>query len=258
MSETANDMPGRTAGPDAFYLGLRGSAVEALFATKFPEGVRTTGWVPFDGLNEIADLLRASSCRRFADLGCGIGGPGLWLAQSLGAAIVGVDQSNAAVVQAAEDASRVPHLSAQFLTGDVCATGLPDSSFDAVVTLDVLQQLRDRRRFLDEVVRLLRPGGLVVLTTWEGDASSPERFPRDVAAEMQHAGLQVISVVDRPAWRERQLAIYQRVLSQADDAPDDSCLQQIAVEARSVLRAVETDQQRRRVLVQATLSVAYT
>ena len=49
---------------------------------------------------------------------------------------------------------------------------VPDGSADRVVMVDVLHHLYDQPGALDEVVRLLRPGGLFVVVDW-GDVERP-------------------------------------------------------------------------------------
>jgi 2-polyprenyl-3-methyl-5-hydroxy-6-metoxy-1,4-benzoquinol methylase len=41
----------------------------------------------------------------------------------------------------------------------------PDESFDAVLCMDVLEHVQDERRSLDELFRVLRPGGTLILST---------------------------------------------------------------------------------------------
>ncbi|HEY8240258.1 MAG TPA: class I SAM-dependent methyltransferase [Kiritimatiellia bacterium] len=45
------------------------------------------------------------------------------------------------------------------------AIPLPDNSYDAVVSIEVLEHLENHVRFMQEVVRVTKPGGLIVLTT---------------------------------------------------------------------------------------------
>ncbi len=44
-------------------------------------------------------------------------------------------------------------------------TGLPDNAFDAIVTFQVIEHIRDDRSFLRELYRLLKPGGVALVTT---------------------------------------------------------------------------------------------
>ncbi len=43
-------------------------------------------------------------------------------------------------------------------------TGLPPGSFDTIIALDVLEHLRYPQRAVDEIKRLLKPGGLLYVT----------------------------------------------------------------------------------------------
>lgn len=61
---------------------------------------------------------------------------------------------------------------------DANAVPLPDGAADRVVMVDVLHHLYDQPGALDEVVRLLRPGGLFLVLDW-GDTERPIGPPRD-------------------------------------------------------------------------------
>lgn len=52
-----------------------------------------------------------------------------------------------------------------FRPGDVTATGLPDRSLDAVTCLSVIEHGVDVPAFFAEAARLLRPGGVLVVST---------------------------------------------------------------------------------------------
>jgi hypothetical protein len=92
---------------------------------------------------------------------------------------------------------------------------------DAVVALDVLQLLAEPTGMLAEVTRLLRPQGRLALTTWEGFGDAPARFPRNLPAFIERAGLCVDRCIERPAWLQRQLRIYQHAAELAVEAPGD-------------------------------------
>lgn len=53
-----------------------------------------------------------------------------------------------------------------FISGNIPPlTAYPDHSFDGVVTFQVIEHIEDDRLFLKEIHRVLRPGGLLLLTT---------------------------------------------------------------------------------------------
>jgi cyclopropane fatty-acyl-phospholipid synthase-like methyltransferase len=65
------------------------------------------------------------------------GGPGLWLAKSQGASLIGVDFSPVAAQQAGDRAALCGLAdTAHFVVGDLAATGLAAASADAVVSVD--------------------------------------------------------------------------------------------------------------------------
>ena len=98
------------------------------------------------------------------DAGCGIGGSAAWLAENVGAAVVGVN-INANQIHQARRLARRRCLEdrLQFLVADFSATGLPNSSFDVVWALESICYAEDKRSFLEEAHRLLKPGGRLIV-----------------------------------------------------------------------------------------------
>lgn len=99
------------------------------------------------------------------DLGCGTGG--LTDAVLRGAEpsrIVGVDSADAFVAVARE---HVSDPRAKFMVGDATSVPEPSGSFDAVVCGLVLNFLPDKEAALREMIRLVRPGGIVALYVWD-------------------------------------------------------------------------------------------
>lgn len=95
------------------------------------------------------------------DLGCGGGQVAIKLAAH-GYRVVGVDFAPSAIALAKRNA---PELT--FVVGDCLALELPSASFDLAVDNHVLHCIvgADRARFLREVARVLRPGGLLFSDT---------------------------------------------------------------------------------------------
>ena len=56
-----------------------------------------------------------------------------------------------------------------FIIGDMCKSELPDNSFDVVVSVEVLEHVEEDELFLDQVRRVLKPGGCFLMTTPNGD-----------------------------------------------------------------------------------------
>lgn len=103
---------------------------------------------------------------RLADLGCG-GGDLCVEAARLGMNATGVDIAEGMIEQATRAANALEpkvgsHL--QFVLGDVLASGLPEASFDAVTGLGLIEYLPEDGPLLREAYRLLRPGGVLVVS----------------------------------------------------------------------------------------------
>lgn len=58
---------------------------------------------------------------------------------------------------------------AEVLFQDMTACTLPDNQFDGVIAIEVLEHVAQDRRFLEQVHRVLKPGGWFFMTTPNGD-----------------------------------------------------------------------------------------
>lgn len=112
------------------------------------------------------------------DAGCGVGGSALWLARHRGAKVLGVTlvPSQAAFARRAAGAARLTHL-VSFEVADYLATGWPDESFDIVWGLESVCYAPDKAAFLREALRLLRPGGRLVVA--DGFLTRPPHDPAE-------------------------------------------------------------------------------
>jgi SAM-dependent methyltransferase len=97
---------------------------------------------------------------RVLDVACGAGGTTAWLAAALpDAAITGINLSEA---QLAAARRRVPRAAFRYM--DAARLELADGAFDWVVCVEAAFHFDTRRRFLAEAARVLRPGGLLLVT----------------------------------------------------------------------------------------------
>lgn len=55
------------------------------------------------------------------------------------------------------------------ILGDMTNSGLPDESFDLAVSVEVIEHVEADERFVSEISRVLKPGGIFLLTTPNGD-----------------------------------------------------------------------------------------
>ena len=110
------------------------------------------------------------------DVGCGIGGSSRILAQDYGFAVTGVTISPQQVKRAQELTPQ--GLDAKFLVDDAMNLSFPDASFDVVWTVEAGPHMPDKAIFAQELMRVLKPGGVLVVADWNqrDDRSKPLNF----------------------------------------------------------------------------------
>lgn len=197
----------------------------------------------------LAALLGLDAGGLLVDLGCGRGGPGMWLAQHSGANLVGVDASVVAIGDALQRRPAFPRLaSAYFQAANVMATGLVDDP-----PTRSCRSMSSNSSTIRPPCSARRPGcsaGLLVLTTWEGHGDAPGRFPRDLGRLIESVGLKVATVIEQPSWLNRQLDIYLAAGAAATSSAGDPALSDLAEEGR---RWQDWHDQTRRVVAVARL-----
>jgi tocopherol O-methyltransferase len=118
-------------------------------------------------VRELVDFAGIPAGARVLDVGCGIGGPAMHLAGPLGCTVEGVTLSAAQAARANEKAAELGlGERTNFRQCDFMANDYPDASFDVVWAVESLMHIADREAFFAEVLRVLKPGGLVAIATW--------------------------------------------------------------------------------------------
>jgi SAM-dependent methyltransferase len=82
---------------------------------------------------------------------------------------------------------------------DLTDTGLPGGSADTILCVDAFHFASSITAAADERARLLRPGGKLVITTWELAGADP---PHGHQARSDPDRLVDIEVDNRPAWSD--------------------------------------------------------
>lgn len=101
---------------------------------------------------------------RVLDIACGEGF-GCDLVAARCAEVVGADYD----AELVESVARVEHpANVSFAVEDITAMGFPDGSFDAVISMETVEHV-DEDLFVAETARVLRPGGLLIVSTPQND-----------------------------------------------------------------------------------------
>lgn len=133
----------------------------------------------FGGQTEIEHLHRYLLARHLCrgrqvlDIAAGEGYGTALLAQ-VATSVVGVEVAADVVAHAAENYRRE---NLDFRVGDARAIPLGDASVDVVVSFETIEHFAAHDRFLGEIRRVLRPGGLLVISTPDRDNYSPADQP---------------------------------------------------------------------------------
>ena len=101
---------------------------------------------------------------RILDVGCGIGGSSRILAEYYGFNVTGITISPGQVKRARE---LTPiGLNCNFQVMDALDLKFEDGAFDAVWSVEAGAHMSDKKKFADEILRTLRPGGYLALADW--------------------------------------------------------------------------------------------
>jgi ubiquinone/menaquinone biosynthesis C-methylase UbiE len=191
------------------------------FGDEYPDETDSNGYYSRTALQRLSVALKLTPGRMLVDLGCGHGGPGLWVAGQTGADLIGIDLSAVGVALARERADRMGLGGrAQFRVGNLMATELPEASCDAVLSLDVLLFVPDKAAAARECARILRTGGTLGFTTWEQPGYS-ERLGAEQVADyrplLQAAGFVIETYEEPPEWRRQQRAVAEGLIAAEAD-----------------------------------------
>lgn len=177
-----------------------------VLGAEYPEGLDVIGACTRTTLARARDGLRLTEGGRLADLGCGLGGPGRWLARETGAWLIGLDVSQAAVDIAARSAGGyLKPGQYEYRRASFAATGLPERYADAVICIEALPMAEDRVAALAEIRRVLRDGGRAMITV--GERRGPGEPPYRWEPLIEQAGLAIVHRYEDPTKHQRWLAI---------------------------------------------------
>lgn len=108
---------------------------------------------------ELAQYITSSNLK-VLDVGCGLGGPARMLADEKSCTVTGLDLSQE-FIDTAKALSKLVNLDSKttFLKGDALALPFERNSFDIVWTQHVQMNISEKKKFYNEIFRVLKTGG---------------------------------------------------------------------------------------------------
>lgn len=197
----------RTTGSVGAYFDLITDDARMFYGDSFHFGYFPRGDESFaealDAHTDIvAEMALVAPGQRVLDIGCGIGAPAIRIARRCDCRIVGVNISaeqvrqGKALVEKENLSDRVT-----IIEGNALALDVEDASFDAILCVevagDICVQPKQRRQLVDEMHRVLAPGGRVGFSdlVFTGRPTAAEE--RAMRAILYHEGAELIA--DWPA-----------------------------------------------------------
>lgn len=109
------------------------------------------------------------------DVGCGIGGTSRYLASRFPESrVTGVTLSAKQVARGTQLAKEREISNVDFQVMDALAMDFPDNSFDLVWACESGEHMPDKDAYVKEMLRVLKPGGTLVIATWCQRDETPE------------------------------------------------------------------------------------
>jgi ubiquinone/menaquinone biosynthesis C-methylase UbiE len=191
------------------------------YGDEYPEDAEPMSFVTFADLAWIARAAAVAAGGVVADLGCGRGGPGLWVAQRSGCRLVGVDIAEEAIAGASQRVARGEMEGlATFHVGTFAATGIGDAAMDGLISFDALFFAPSRLAAFREAARIVKPGGVLAFTTFEFQRPSLA-LSVDAIADyrpyLELSGFQVEQYEEADDWAPRMKMVLDGIVRRAGE-----------------------------------------
>jgi SAM-dependent methyltransferase len=164
---------------NAIYSRFGEAVLARVRQEAFGEDIGQNSWLTADECRTYCAWLQLGPTSHLLEVGCGMGGPALFIARTTGARVTGVD-INAHGIAAGNAMAQEQQLEARVHFEQVDAGGaLPfaDAQFDALLCIDAINHLPNRLNVLQEWRRVVRADGRILFTdptTVTGVLSSEE------------------------------------------------------------------------------------
>jgi tocopherol O-methyltransferase len=146
---------------DVFYREIWGEHVHhGLWLTGAERAERAVTQL----IERVAERARIRAGSSVCDVGCGYGATARLLAERFGALVTAISIAPRQIEYAC---SRTPKSqNPAYVLGDWLNNDFPTASFDAVIAIESTEHMNDKQRAFDEMARVLKPGGRLVVCAW--------------------------------------------------------------------------------------------
>ncbi|MEW5314020.1 MAG: hypothetical protein WDW38_005548 [Sanguina aurantia] len=129
----------------------------------------------YDFVDDMLSFSEVGTFTRMLDVGCGFGGSSRHIAKMFpNASIEGITLSQKQVERGTELAKERNIPNASFQVMDALAMTFPDESFDLVWACESGEHMPDKKKYVEEMIRVLKPGGSLVIACWCQREETPE------------------------------------------------------------------------------------
>ena len=139
---------------------------------------------------------------RVLEVGCAAGFASCMVAKEYGCDVTGIDISEVLVSKAEERAQKLRLSNVHFEVADVANLPFEDNAFDVVYGVAIVALLPDKEQILQELIRVVKPGGLVgtldLFVKKDVDQKVLDEFSATMSALL---GVNV-SILDISQWKE--------------------------------------------------------
>lgn len=252
-------------GYDAVYAASESSPAlarlwaEHAYGGPFPAEFAHISFLTLDELQIMAQYLALGDRAVLADLACGAGGPGLWIAAQYGASVIGVDPSAAGLARARKRSEQVGLAErSRYQQGTFASTGLGIGAADGALSVDAIQYAPDKTEVFSEARRILRPGGRLAFSAFEVDPERVAGVPvlgvdpvPDYAPRLETAGFAIDAYTESAGWADRVPAAYAAVLAAMPTLVSEMGAAAAAALQMEAAATLQLQPYRRRVIVHA-------
>ena len=146
------------------------------------DGIPEGALASFSGTGNPFRLGKLLPGERVVDVGCGAGCDSLIAARMVGAdgSVVGVDMTPAMLAKARQSAAEAGSANVTFREGFAEALPVPDGWADVVISNGALNLVPDKAAALQEMARVLKPGGRVQIADILVQQPVPESAKRQI------------------------------------------------------------------------------